>query len=55
MLEKFKDQELKNLRKIQGGNINSRVGDNSSLSFSYGLLSDNGYVPRNNYTKHSVS
>ena len=35
--------------------ITSRVGDNSSLSFSYGLLDDSGYVPRNKFRKHNAS
>ena len=35
--------------------INARVGDNSSLSFNYGFLSDDGFVPRNNFAKHNAS
>lgn len=35
--------------------INSRVGDNSSLSFSYGFLDDRGYVPNNKFVKHNAS
>ncbi len=35
--------------------INSRVGDSSGVSFSYGFLDDSGYVPNNKFRKNNVS
>lgn len=35
--------------------INSRIGDNSSVSFNYSYLSDGGYIPRNKFNKNNVS
>ncbi|MFQ5445822.1 MAG: SusC/RagA family TonB-linked outer membrane protein [Saprospiraceae bacterium] len=34
-------------------NISSSLGRNSSLSFSYGYLRDEGYIPNNNFKKHN--
>jgi len=35
--------------------INSRVGDNSSVSVIYGFLEDKGYIPDNTFAKHNAS
>lgn len=42
MFEKFEKHKVKNSHKIKG-------------EFSYGLLDDSGYVPRNRYRKYSAS
>ncbi|CAE7839016.1 unnamed protein product [Symbiodinium microadriaticum] len=35
--------------------VNSRIDENSSISFNYGFLNDEGFIKFNEYTKHNLS
>ena len=46
---------------VKGAQVNtslglqSRINENSSVSFNYGYLKDDGFIPYNNFTKHNLS